>query len=76
MRLAKIICNGFRNLDCEISLANPYAVVLGWLDVHRRVNRGGIFDSPFNERVGISEPQSTAAIVFTRSAICEPAGAA
>ena len=29
MRLAKIICRGFRNLDCEISLASPLAVVLG-----------------------------------------------
>jgi hypothetical protein len=56
LRLAKIICSGFRNLDCEISLAISYALVLGWLDVHRRVNRGGIFDSPFSERVGISEP--------------------
>jgi hypothetical protein len=56
MRLAKIICSGFRNLDCEISLATPYAVVLGCLDVHRRLNRGGIFAGPFSKRVGISEP--------------------
>ena len=56
MWLAKIICSGFRNLDCGISLAIPYAVVLGWLAAHLRVNRGGILDSPFSERVGISEP--------------------
>jgi L-gulono-1,4-lactone dehydrogenase len=28
-----------------------------WLDVHRRLNSSGVFDSPFTDRVGFSTPR-------------------
>jgi hypothetical protein len=27
-----------------------------WLDVHDRLNPGGVFDGPFSKRVGIARP--------------------
>jgi L-gulono-1,4-lactone dehydrogenase len=35
-------------------IASMYPRYGDWLDVHRRLNEGGTFDSPFTERVGIS----------------------
>jgi hypothetical protein len=61
-------------MDCHLAIL--YAAVLGWLDctgalaaaVHSTALSATRSESP--------NRQSTAAIVFTRSAICEPGGAA
>jgi hypothetical protein len=36
------------------SIDSIYPRYTDWLDVHRRLNASGVFDSPFTERVGIS----------------------
>jgi hypothetical protein len=36
-------------------VASMYPRYGDWLDVHRRLNANGVFDSPFTKRVGISE---------------------
>ena len=33
-----------------------------WQDVHRELNRDGVFDSPFSKRVGISRTASPASL--------------
>jgi len=38
-------------------LERMYPRYQDWLDVHRRLNSGGVFDSPFTDRVGISTPR-------------------
>jgi D-arabinono-1,4-lactone oxidase len=38
-------------------LAKMYPRYGDWLDVHRRLNASGVFDSPFTDRVGISSPR-------------------
>jgi L-gulono-1,4-lactone dehydrogenase len=40
-------------------LATMYPHYGDWLDVHRRLNSSGVFNSPFTERVGISAPRFT-----------------
>jgi hypothetical protein len=36
-------------------IASMYPRYADWLEVHRRLNASGVFDSPFTERTGISE---------------------
>lgn len=38
-------------------LETMYPRYQDWLDVHRRLNSSGVFDSPFTDRVGISVPR-------------------
>ena len=40
-------------------LATMYPRYADWLDVHRRLNATGVFDSQFTDRVGISTPRFT-----------------
>ena len=40
-------------------LARMYPHYRDWLDVHRRLNASGVFDSPFTDRVGISTARFT-----------------
>jgi L-gulono-1,4-lactone dehydrogenase len=40
-------------------LATMYPRYHDWLDVHRRLNSSGVFDSPFTDRVGISTQRFT-----------------
>jgi hypothetical protein len=40
-------------------LGKMYPRYEDWLDVHRRLNASGVFDSPFTDRVGISTSRFT-----------------
>jgi hypothetical protein len=40
-------------------LENMYPRYHDWLDIHRRLNSSGVFDSPFTDRVGISTQRFT-----------------
>jgi D-arabinono-1,4-lactone oxidase/FAD binding domain len=38
-------------------LSTMFPRYMDWLDIYRRLNASGVFDSPFTERVGISSPR-------------------